>query len=317
MGTAQVGLTWGLAVVFASLFPLTARAQGGSIPRTPDGKPDFQGIWDFRTITPLERPSQFSDRPVLSADEVAALEQRTAETRVDRAPRPGDPGTYNQFWFDFGNRVVDDKRTSLVVDPADGRLPPLTPAAQQRASERAEQLKRPATGPEDRPTWERCLLGFNSGPPIMPSGYNNNIQVIQTRDHVVILTEMVHDARVVPIASRAHTAVRRWLGESRGRWEGDTLVVETRNFTANGTGTIGLRVPVSDRLHLVERFSLRDAQTLVYEFTVDDAATWTRPWTAVVPMRKTDDQIYEYACHEGNLGMVGILAGARELEKAR
>jgi hypothetical protein len=304
------------ALLVVTMTPALAIAQP-KLPRTPDGRPDLQGIWDFRTITPLERPSQFADRELLSAEEVAALEQRSAETRVDRAPRPGDPGTYNQFWFDFGNRVVDDKRSSLIVDPADGRLPPMTPAAQQRASARAEQLKNPAAGPEDRPTWERCLLGFNSGPPIMPSGYNNNIQLIQTRDHVVILNEMVHDARVVPLSTRPHGVNRRWLGESRGRWEGDTLIVETKNFTANGTGTIGLRVPPSEQLQLVERFTLRDGQTLVYEFTVTDPGTWTRPWTAAVPMRKTAEQIYEYACHEGNLGMVGILAGAREQESSR
>jgi hypothetical protein len=298
------------------LMPLAAGAQN-KVPRTPDGKPDLHGIWDFRTITPLERPNQFAGKETLSAEEAATLEQRNAETRVDRAPRTGDPGTYNQFWFDFGTRVVDDKRTSLIVDPADGRLPAMTPEAEKRAAERAERLRRPAEGPEDRPTWERCLLGFNSGPPIMPSGYNNNVQLIQTGDHVVILNEMVHDARVVPITGRPHSVNRRWLGESRGRWEGDTLVVETRNFTANGTGTIGLRVPPSDQLRLTERFTLRDARTLIYQFTVDDPATWTRPWTAAVPMQKSDEDIYEYACHEGNLGMVGIMAGAREQESSR
>ena len=312
---SRYGLTSIAAVVIACA-PVLVGAQA-KVPRTPDGRPDLHGIWDFRTLTPLERPSEFAEKDVLSSDEVVALEQRNAETRVDRAPRTGDPGTYNQFWFDFGTRVVDDKRTSLIVDPANGRLPPMTEAAQRRASERAETLKQPAAGPEDRPTWERCLLGFNSGPPIMPSGYNNNIQIIQTRDHVVILNEMVHDARVVPITSRAHDGGRRWLGESRGRWQGDTLIVESRNFTANGTGTIGLRVPPSERMHLIERFTLRDPQTLVYEFTVTDPATWTQPWTAVVPMRKTDEQIYEYACHEGNLGMVGIMAGARQLDPSK
>jgi hypothetical protein len=305
------------AAVVTSVFWASAVHAQEKLPRTPDGKPDLQGIWDFRTITPLERPNQFAEKETLTAEEAAALEQRTAETRVDRAPAAGNPGTYNQFWFDFGNRVVDDKRTSLIVDPADGRLPPLTPEAEKRAAVRAERLKRPAEGPEDRPTWERCLLGFNSGPPIMPSGYNNNIQIVQTRDHVVILNEMVHDARVVPLSNRPHSGGRRWLGESRGRWEGDTLVVETRNFTANGTGTIGLRTPPSEQLRLTERFTLRNARTLLYQFTVEDPATWTRPWTAVVPMQKTDEQIYEYACHEGNLGMVGIMAGAREQETGR
>jgi hypothetical protein len=305
-----------LGAVVMCVAPVPAQAQT-KVPRTPDGKPDLQGIWDFRTITPLERPNQFAGKETLSAEEAAALEQRNAETRVDRAPAPGNPGTYNQFWFDFGTRVVDDKRTSLIIDPADGRLPPMTPEAEKRAAERAERLKRPAEGPEDRPTWERCLLGFNSGPPIMPSGYNNNVRLIQTRDYVVILNEMVHDARVVPISSRPHGGNRRWLGESRGRWEGDTLIVETRNFTANGTGTIGLRVPPSDQLRLIERFTLRDPGTLVYQFTVDDPATWTRPWTAAVPMQRSDEDIYEYACHEGNLGMVGIMAGAREQDSSR
>jgi len=319
MGSAQMRLgagVWGLGIAALLLIPSTSAAQG-KVPRTPDGKPDLQGIWDFRTITPLERPNQFAGKETLSAEEAATIEQRNAETRVDRAPRTGDPGTYNQFWFDFGSRVVDDKRTSLITDPADGRLPALTPEGEKRATDRSERIRREAEGPEDRPTWERCLLGFNSGPPIMPSGYNNNVQLIQTRDYVVILNEMVHDARIVPIANRPPSSGRRWLGESRGRWEGDTLVVETRNFTANGTGTIGLRVPPSDQLRLVERFTLRDPQTLIYQFTVDDPGTWTRPWTAAVPMQKSSEEIYEYACHEGNIGMIGIMAGARELERAR
>ena len=319
MGSAQMRLgagVWGLGIAALLLIPSTSAAQG-KVPRTPDGKPDLQGIWDFRTITPLERPNQFAGKETLSPEEAATIEQRNAETRVDRAPRTGDPGTYNQFWFDFGSRVVDDKRTSLITDPADGRLPALTPEGEKRATDRSERIRREAEGPEDRPTWERCLLGFNSGPPIMPSGYNNNVQLIQTRDYVVILNEMVHDARIVPIANRPLSGGRRWLGESRGRWEGDTLVVESRNFTANGTGTIGLRVPPSDQLRLVERFTLRDPQTLIYQFTVDDPGTWTRPWTAAVPMQKSGEEIYEYACHEGNIGMIGIMAGARELERAR
>ena len=295
----------------------SANAKPAAIPRTPDGRPDLHGIWDFRTITPLERPGQYADKTTLTAEEAAALEERTAASRVDRAPRTGDPGTYNQFWFDFGTSVVGNRRTALLVDPPDGRLPPLTAEAQKRATESAALLRRPAAGPEDRPLWERCLLGFNSGPPIMPSGYNNNVQLIQTRDYVVILNEMVHDARIVPVTSQPRGGNRRWLGESRGHWEGDTLVVESRNFTRNGTGTIGLRLPPSEQLKLTERFTLRDSKTLVYQFTVEDPATWTRPWTAVVPMQRSDEQIYEYACHEGNLGMVGIMAGAREQERAR
>jgi len=322
MGSIQLGArcrvlgarcTWCLAI---ACFAATAQAQT-KVPRTPDGKPDFQGIWDFRTLTPLERPNQFAGKETLSAEEVATLEQRNAETRVDRAPQSGSPGTYNQFWFDFGNKVGADKRSSLITDPADGRLPPLTPEAEKLAAQRAERIRLPAENPEDRPTWERCLLGFNSGPPMMPNGYNNNVQLIQTRDYVVILTEMVHDARIVPIAIQPRGGNRRWLGESRGHWEGDTLVVESRNFTRNGTGTIGLRLPPSDQLKLTERFTLRDPKTLVYQFTVEDPATWTRPWTAIVPMQKSAEQIYEYACHEGNIGMIGIMAGAREQERVR
>jgi hypothetical protein len=291
------------------------RAAARPLPRTSDGRPDLHGVWDFRTLTPLERSGQFAGKDVLTDEEAIALEKRTAEQRVDRAPGRGDPGTYNQFWFDFGSRVVDDKRTSLIVDPADGRLPPMTADAQKRASERAARMKQPAAGPEDRPTWERCLLGFNAGPPIMPSGYNNNMQMFQTRDHVVILNEMVHDARIVPLNGQPFGNVARWLGESRGRWEGDTLVVETKNFTRNGTGTISLRSLMDENLHLIEKFRLRDADTLLYEFTVNDPTVWTKPWTAVVPMKRSAEEIYEYACHEGNLGMVGILAGAREDEK--
>jgi hypothetical protein len=304
-----------VALSIASMSFLVVSAQPRSIPRTPDGRPDLQGIWDFRTITPLERPAQFAGKETLTAEEAVALEQRTAENRVDRAPRAGDPGTYNQFWFDFGTKVAGHKRTSLLVDPPDGRLPPLTPDAEKRAAERTERIRQPAAGPEDRPLWERCILGFNSGPPMMPSGYNNNVQMIQTRDHVAIVTEMVHDARIVPLDGRPHHAIRQLMGNSRGRWEGDTLVIETRSFTKQGTGTISLRSVTDEQLRLVERFSLADPDTLVYEFTVDDPTIWTKPWTAVVPMQRSQEAIFEYACHEGNLGMVGILAGARQDEK--
>jgi hypothetical protein len=296
--------------------PATNPGRGSLPPRTPDGHPDLQGTWDFRTLTPLERPGNLAGKQVLTDEEAAALEQRAAQNRVDRAPRAGDPGTYNQFWFDFGTTVLDSKRTSLIVDPADGKLPPLTPPAEKRAADRAETTRRPASGPEDRTLWERCLLGFNSGPPMMPSGYNNNFQLVQTGEYVVILNEMVHDARIVPLGTRPHGTTRQWMGDARGRWEGDTLVIETVNFTSQGTGTIGLRASVDENLRLVERLTLTGADTLLYEFTVDDPTVWARPWTAAIPMKKTDGHIYEYACHEGNHGMVGILAGARADEKA-
>jgi len=285
--------------------------------RTPDGRPDLQGIWDFRTLTPLERPDNLSGKDVLTAEEAVQLEERAAQNRVDRAPPKGNPGTYNQFWFDFGTRVTPTNRTALIVDPPDGKLPAMTPDGRKRAEERAERMRRPATGPEDRALYERCILGFNSGPPIIPNGYNNNFELLQRRDYVVILTEMVHDARIVPMDGRPHlpSSVRQWSGDSRGRWEGDTLVIETTNFTPKGTGTISLPVTTDENLHLVERFTLADADTLVYQFTVSDPTTWTTPWTAIVHMKRNPARIYEYACHEGNYGMEGILKGARADER--
>jgi hypothetical protein len=294
-----------------------APAKTWKAPRTPDGRPDLQGIWDFRTLTPLERPDNLSGKDVLTSEEAVQLEERAAQNRVDRAPPKGNPGTYNQFWFDFGTRVTPTNRTALIVDPPDGKVPPMTPDGQKRAAERAERMRRPATGPEDRALYERCILGFNSGPPIIPNGYNNNFEFLQRRDYVVILTEMVHDARIVPLDGRPHlpSSLRQWSGDSRGRWEGDTLVVETTNFTNKGTGTISLPVTTDENLHLVERFTLADADTLVYQFTVSDPTTWTKPWTAIVHMKRNPARIYEYACHEGNYGMEGILKGARADEK--
>jgi hypothetical protein len=288
--------------------------------RMPDGHPDLQGIWSFATITPLQRPDDLAGKQVLTDEETARLEQRAAANRIDRPPRPGDPGAYNQFWIDSGTKVVPTKQSSLIVDPPDGRLPPLTPEGQKRAAALAETLHRPATGPEDLTPYERCILGFNSGPPMIPGPYNNNFQLLQTSGYVVILNEMVHNARIVPLAGRPYSgpALPQWAGDSRGRWEGDMLIVETTNFTDNGTGTISLRniVDVDKNLHLVERFRRTDADTLLYEFVVDDPTVWTRPWTAAVPMTKTADKIYEYACHEGNYAMFGILRGARTQEKA-
>jgi hypothetical protein len=266
----------------------------------------------------LERPNDLGAKEVLTDEEAAGLEKRAAESRVDAPPPPGNPGTYNQFWFDFGTKVVGDKRTSLIVDPRDGRIPAMTAEGQKRAATRAEAMRRPANGPEDRALYERCILGFSSGPPIIPNGYNNNLQLLQTRDYAVIFTEMIHDARIIPLAGLPYLPqnVRQWMGNSRGRWDGDTLVVETRNFTHEGTGTISLRVPMDENLLLVERFTRIDMDTLLYEFTVNDPTIWTKPWTAAVPMKKTQDRIYEYACHEGNYSMFGILAGARAQERA-
>jgi hypothetical protein len=321
-------MTRRLAAVFvaiAMLIPTAASAQSDT-PRTLDGKPDLQGVWDFRTITPLERPDDLAGREFLTEEESAELEQQAvdrndrldlpSEVRTEPLPAGGNVGAYNNFWMDRGTRVVGNRRTSLVVDPADGKIPPLTPDGQDRKDATAAVRQRSAHGPEDRSMGERCLLGFNAGPPMEPRGYNNNMQLFQTSDYVVILTEMVNDARVIPLDGRDHLPgdIRLWRGDSRGRWEGDTLVVETQNF--NRHTAFSERQGSTPDLQLVERFTRVDADTLLYEFTVEDPKTWTRPWTAEVSMMRSEALVFEYACHEGNYGMVGILAGARAADMA-
>ncbi len=312
-------------VVIAMLIPTAASAQSDT-PRTLDGKPDLQGVWDFRTITPLERPDDLAGREFLTEEESAELEQQAvdrndrldlpSEVRTEPLPAGGNVGAYNNFWMDRGTRIVGNRRTSLVVDPADGKIPPLTPDGQDRKDATAAVRQRSAHGPEDRSMGERCLLGFNAGPPMEPRGYNNNMQLFQTSDYVVILTEMVNDARVIPLDGRDHLPgdIRLWRGDSRGRWEGDTLVVETQNF--NRHTAFSERQGSTPDLQLVERFTRVDADTLLYEFTVEDPKTWTRPWTAEVSMMRSEALVFEYACHEGNYGMVGILAGARAADMA-
>ena len=286
-----------------------------SIPRTPDGKPDLQGAWSFANVTPFERPAALGEKAVLSDDDVAQIEeQAAANSKQDEGRKRGTAAdvnrAYNDFWYDRGTRVAGTRQSSIVVDPANGRVPALTAEAQERASTRAAARKQrgPADGPEDRSLGERCILGFNAGPPFAPSAYNNNIQIVQTKDHVVVMTEMVHDARIVPLDGRKHLpgAVRPWMGDSRGHWEGDTLVVETTNFSDKN-----LYRNASANLKLVEKFTRTAPDMLLYEFTVNDPATWAAPWTGRVPLERLDGQIYEYACHEGNLGMEGILKGTR------
>ena len=303
----------GLLVLTAGVSPGQAPKRAGTAPRTPWGEPDLQGIWDFATITPMERPTELAGKEVLTEEEAVEREAQAAQRRVDRPPRQGDTGSYNQFWFDSGTKVISTKRTSLVVDPPDGKIPPVTSEARQRAEARAAVTRRPAAGPEDLDLATRCILGFNAGPPMVPGAYNNNVQLFQTPGSVVILNEMVNDARVVPLDGRPHLPknIRQWRGDSRGRWEGNTLVVDTTNFR-DQTNFRG----ATASLHVVERFTRVDDGTLLYEFTVDDPMTWTRPWSAAVPMTKTEGPIYEYACHEGNYGMLNILTGARAQEKA-
>jgi hypothetical protein len=264
-----------------------------------------EGVWSFTTNTPLERPREFGDREFLTAEEIAA-QNREAES--ERPLNPGDPGTYNAFWFDRGKSFG---RTSLIVSPRNGRIPPLTPEAQKRLA--AARAMDGFDSWENRGLSERCLTRPTLGPPIVPGNYNNYLRLVQTPTHVVILVEQPTLARIVPLDGRPHLdqQIREWLGDSRGRWEGNTLVIETTNFTGKtnfrGSG---------EAMRLVERFTRVDADTLNYEFTVEDAASFTSPWTAAIPMTKTEDQIYEYACHEGNYTVVNVLSGARAEEKA-
>ena len=295
-------------------------AKKWTVPRTADGRPDLQGTFDFATATPLQRPASLAGKAVLTEEEAAAYEKQQIENRkrIDDAPPAGQVGAYNEFWYETGTKVVGDRRTSLITDPPNGRLPPMTAEAQKRVDEHRAQLLRLADGPEDRDASERCLLGYNSGPPMIPVGYNQHVQIVQTRDYVMLHNEMVHTARIIPLDGRPHYPkdIATWSGDSRGHWDGDTLVVETGNFNDKTWNQFsGWSWAIDANLHVVERFSAVDADTVKYEFTVTDPTVWTQPWTASVPLRRTTDLMYEYACHEGNEGMEGILRGARALER--
>ena len=285
-----------------------------AVPRGPDGHPKLSGVWSFATVTPLERPLELGNKAVLTDAEAAAFEKQIISNE-DKDSRDGGAEAdisraYNDFWWDRGTKVVGTHRTSLIIDPPDGRIPPPTAEAKKRSAAAGERMQEPPNGPEDRNLSERCLMGFNSGPPMLPSAYNNNVQVTQTRDHVFMLNEMIHNSRIVPLDGRPHGNIPQWAGDSRGHWDGDTLVVDTVNFsTANFRNA-------SATMHLVERFTRVDATNLMYEFTVDDPSTWTRPWTVQLPMTMSTEPMYEYACHEGNYAMQGMLAGARAKEKA-
>jgi mono/diheme cytochrome c family protein len=300
------------------------RANYGSRPTTSSARaqtPDLQGVWSFATLTPLERPAEFGDKATLTRAEADAWVKQTLE-RNNRDRRDGgadvDVGrAVNDYWFERGTGLASIDggfRTSLVTDPADGKLPPLTADARTRAAARAaDNREHPADGPANRSLQERCLT-FNAGPPMLPGPYNNYVQIFQMPGYVIIVNEMIHDARIVALDGRPHAppSVRSWLGDSRGRWDGDTLVVDTTNFN----GKTNLR-GADENLHLVERFRRVNEQTLLYEFTVDDPTAYTNPWTASLPMTKTEDRIFEYACHEGNYALEDILRGARYQEKIK
>ncbi len=279
------------------------------VPRTADGHPDLQGLWLNDTLTPLERPRQFAGQPYFSEAEARAYEAGQPQRNLVRIGEFEERlnGDVNEW-----GRVLPDLRTSLIVDPPDGRIPERSAAAQARVADRARNLKEQfADGPETFPLTERCIL-FGGGPPMMPMPYNNNVQIVQTRTHVMIHNEMVHDARVIPLDRRPHLppSVRQWRGDPRGHWEGDSLVVETTNFTAK-TAFAGS----SEQLRLVERFTRVSADALQYEFTVDDPSSFSRPWTARSVMSRTAGPLYEYACHEGNYSLEHMLKGARAQDR--
>ena len=302
--------------------------QKWKLPRTGDGHPDLQGTWTNATITTLQRPPEYGDRLQLTAEEAAAMEARAAQ-RVAAGARPSDldrelpqagdgVGGYNNFWIDRGSKVVEIdgvKRSSLIVDPSNGRVPPLTPERRQQFAGRGQRMRNNFDGPETRPLGERCLLAFgsSSGPPMLPVLYNNHYQIVQNKDTVVILVEMVHDARIVRLnGTHLPTNVRKWMGDSIGRWEGDTLVVETTNFTDKEP----FQAATANR-KITERFTRTGPEALHYRVTIDDPAAYSKAWSAEYPFYRTDDLIYEYACHEGNYALPGILAGARQQEKVR
>lgn len=302
--------------------------------------PDIGGTWDFRTLTPLERP-QGIEKSVLTPEEAAAYRERklrdlNVDSRLAEA-RDDIEGAYNTFWYDWGSDVNADLRTSLIVDPSDGRLPPVLPSARTELEERT-RLKTPPVrnltstaadlpeNPESLGLSDRCLVGFNAGPPLTPSAYNNNLRIVQTPDYTVLVTEMIHDARIVPMDGRPHlpSAISRWSGDSRGHWDGNTLVIETTNFTekrpvfqlpsasANLSASGG--VGSGRSLHLTERFTPVAEGRLLYEYTVEDPLTFESPFTVQIPLRASKGRMYEYACHEGNYAVPNILRGARMIE---
>ena len=292
--------------------PLLAAALAGQsmVPRTPDGHPDLQGIWDYSTITPLERPKEFARKKLFTKAEAEAFERGSAARELKELPPleqklnadlVGDLSTADEGHLD------PSMRTSLIVDPPNGRIPPLTANATARRAARRKARKLPPDGPEALRLSDRCLPDV-AGPPLIPTSYNNNLQIVQTADHLIIATEMIHDARIVPLDGRPHLprTMREWNGDSRGWWEGDTLVVESTNFrsvSALGAATAAL--------HVVERLTRVDGRSLLYEFTITDPGAYTKPWSGAFTIHRTDAPMYEFACHEGNYSIVGMLRGAR------
>ncbi|MDA1372209.1 MAG: hypothetical protein O2971_15780 [Proteobacteria bacterium] len=302
-----------LAIVSLLIAPALI-AQEADIPRTEYGVPDFQGTYTYRTLTPLNRPAELVAKEVLTEEE--AIEWQAFENRrqnrdliIDSVGGAGYPPgviSYNNFWYERGVETIADRRTSLIYDPPNGRMPPTNAAGQQRRAEIAE-MRRLSLGPEARTLADRCLL--MGGLPMTSGAYNNNMQFIQTKDHIVIVNEMIHRARIIRLDSEHHTRQLKWSGDSIAHWEGDTLVIHTQHFyqDQNGAGS-------SASMKLEERLSWIDENTLDYDFTMEDPQTWDVSWSARLPMRRIEDPLFEYACHEGNHGLPGILAGWRRYE---
>ena len=293
----------------------------GGVPRTAWGAPDLNGIWTGSTLTPLERPRELAGKDHLTEDEAVSIEQRARSNQVDRPPQPGDPGTYNQIWFDPASRVLADRRTSLVVDPPDGRIPFTPEGLREQQRSRARYGKGPYASSLDLDTGERCIT---DGLPIYFTGYNNNYQIFQTREHVAILHELFRETRIIPLDGRPHAGIPQWLGDSRGYWEGATLVVESIRFADKKDQEWADAWRASrSTTHLVERFTRVDDETIDYKFTWEDRTIFSKPWTAAFPLTNnqasrgvTVGRLYEYACHEGNYALPNILAGARAQERA-
>jgi len=300
--------------------PLAAQTKSWTAPRTPDGQQDLQGVWSNPTITPFERPSEFAGKATLTEKEAAELEARAAKARVDGPPKEGDPGSYNQAWFDSGTKVVSTRQTSLVVDPPNGRVP-VKPSAEAK---RDYDLAHASDSWEYMSVWDRCITrGVPAG--MFPAGYNNSYQILQTPGYVVIFYEMIHETRIIPVDGRPHlpASVRQWNGDSRGHWEGNTLVVDTTNYNGKGwiatsaaTGRIK-GIPQSESLHVVERFTRADKNTILYKVTINDPNVYTQPWTLAIPLSREENyKIYEYACHEGNHAIENVLGAGRAAQAA-
>jgi hypothetical protein len=330
-----LGLSALVVVAQGQVVPQTAMASNKAVkqawtpPRTPDGHPDLQGFWSNNNATPLERPKELAGRATLTDQELAAMKKKAHElfsgngdaafgdtvfntvlanvlgVKSGFKSTDGETGDYSSVWT---VERVWENRTSLITDPPDGRMPALTPEGQKRRAAMFEAMRKPAAGPEDRSLSERCLT---YGSPQLTAGYQSYYQIVQTPKSFMFMTEMIHDVRSIPLDGGAHppAALREWMGDSRGHWEGDTLVIDTTNYKPKAFMSMS-----SEKLHVIERFTRSGPETLKYEITVDDPGTWTKPWSLMIPLQHSPDPVFEYACHEGNEGLAGILAGARAEE---